>query len=1306
MEKNLHLIGAGGGKKPKQQAAPVEAKNTLRSVSKGRILDLVGYGPIKGPVDGLKSIFLDDTPVQNADGSLNFEGIDIDFRHGDPDQEVIPGFIDISNPREINAEIKQANPIVRSLLNNDVDAVLVTVRVPALVATDSSTGNTNPASLPLYIQVLDHLGNQVSSATDVIRGKNTAPYEKSYRLEVKGTGPFTVKVGRSNKESDTGALRDALTWAYLNEIIDVRQNYPNCALFGLSVDAQLFGNTIPSRKYLIDLSIVKVPSNYDPITRVYTGFWDGTFKEAWTDNPAWCYYDLATHPIIGAGIKEVNKWALYEISKYCDALVDDGYGGMEPRFTCNTIFSAPEDAITALNTLASVFRGMTYWGSNTVEPVADMPGPIRKIITPSDVVSGEFTYSGTSLKERHSVAIVMWNDPEDGYVAKPEMVEDPESIELLGWRELQLTAVACSSRGQARRLGLWALYSERAETQSVNFTVTAKHADMRPGDFFEIQDPYRAGARLGGKISGITGNKVVVDAVPDQLAVGWKITVETEEGGLEQLTITGIAGTVLTLNALPTRPVVVGASFILSSAALSAQTFRVSASSEQEGSTYGITATAHNPLKYQHIEEGLVLPDAPISFMPTGRIGTPKAITAETYTYHAGGTEHQGLTIGWTAPDDARVDQFVLDIKGPDDIAFGTAYFGDALSYDLPLAPAGQWYFRVRAVSKEWGNSAWTEAGLVVTNLLEPSPPTSLIFKSTSNTVTVLPVFTGVNTEFEFWRSATALTDVQILDNATYLGTGTFFVDSNLTYDTTYYYYVRGVNLYGHSLWVPGNVKTKADVDDILNVILQEQQESPVGQWFQKEIAKISGTGTGSVNDRVEAARQSLQTEIDALQAQVAAFDTAAVWVPSETYLKDAIIQYDGKLWKAKQNVPVGVTPVDPSVYWLKIGDFVSLTDGIADLALRVQDAEVTVVELDGKVTPLATQISSLSARWRELEEDEDGYLQAGIRAWDSRANFNEEVVVRANQDEALSQRITTLSSNLGAMGSEITELERSLTTEVEAVAQTVTQLKAAVDTDIAAALLEEKTARVAADSALVASVSALQIKVNQDITAALNSEASLRYEADQLIGDRIDAMLITVGANSAAITAESSARVTQDQALSSRIDTTQASVDGIGASVQTIQQAQASTSGALSAMWGVKLQLNQNNEYVTAGVGLGIDNVGGILQSNFIVEADRFSVINGIDGAKQNPFTVDGDKVIIKTAFIGDATINMAKIGGDLYSTDYQVGVRGWKLSRNGDFEINSSTDGLGRILVNNKGMKVFDAFGQVRVKIGDLTD
>ena len=1384
----LLLSGAGGGKKPKKQLPPVEAPNTLRSVAKGRVLDLIAYGPIKGPVDGMKSIFLDDTPLQNADDSYNFDGIDVEFRHGDPSQDVIPGFIDVSNPREINAEIRFTSPIVRTLLNNDADAVNVTLRIPALVKTNVENGDTNPAELPFKVEVLNGAGQTVKAIQDTIRGKNMAPYEVTYRLDFEGVGPFSVKVSRTNAESETSELQDKLFWSYLTEVIDIRQSYPNCAMFGISIDARLFGNSIPSRKYLVDLSIIKVPSNYDPMTKTYTGFWDGTFKEAWTDNPAWCFYDLATHPIIGAGITEVNKWALYEIGKYCDELVDDGYGGKESRFTCNTIFSSAEEAITALNTLASVFRGMAYWGSNSIEPVADMPGPIRKIITPAEVIDGAFTYEGTSLKERHSVAIVMWNDPEDGYTAKPEMVEDATAIELLGWREVQVTAVACSSRGQARRLGLWILYSEREETQMVNFSVTSKHSDFRPGEFFEVQDPYRAGARLSGKISKVTGSTLVLDTAPVELTPGWDITVELANGGLQRVKVSSVTGSKITVT--PALGVVnVGAAFILSSVAVRPQVFRVSAVREGENSIFSVTATEHDPRKYDIVEKGLTLPDVPTSLLPSGQLGAPRNLTATSYKYPEGGTEHQGLTVGWTASEDPRTSAYMLDVKGPNDVAFRTVYVGEGLSYDLPLVVAGIWKLRVRATSPEWGNSAWTETSVDLDNLLAPMPPTSLTFTSTVNTITVKPIFTGFNRQFEFWRSNVALTLDLIESNAVFLGEGTFFVDSKLTYATTYYYYVRGTNLYGKSSWVAGQATTSADVDDILDLILDEQQETPLGQWFQGEIDKISGDGEGSLTERIGGVDQRLtaaldqirtgadtiQSEIDQLQLQVAEFALAEEWDPLVDYPAGSLVKWQGSLYRANQ--PVEGFHVYDELYWAKVGDFDSLTGAISDLALRVQQAEFKVSEVNGLVTPMATELNALSAMWRE--QDAEGYLAGAIEAWYARADITEETRVRANAVESLAERITLVTTSLGSVSSSVSLLETSFSTMTNSFAQQLAQLRADMGGEINAAINSERLVTVSREEALAQQITELDTKLSDDIQSSVIEETSARVAADEAFALQLSSMNSKVEGNLARIIAEEIARATADDATAQSINTlvaetsTKARVfkqssppslvgrshgdlwiniadnnaiyffNGTGwelsadsriltntaaiqeeklartdqfgalatqqsttqamvalknrtfrqsnapsstsgytlvpgdiwvrnlstgnityrwsgthweettdyrvissaASVQQLQTATATTDGKLNAMWGVKLELNQNNQSVIAGVGLGINNHDGVIKSNFLVKADTFAVMNGLAGAETIPFAVQNGKVIIRDAMIGTAAIKTANI-------------------------------------------------------------
>lgn len=1241
------LIIQGAGSKPKP---PKEGKNTLKSVSKGHIVDLLGYGPVKGLVNGLQSVLLDDTPIQNEDGTFNFDGISLDMRLGDPNQDVIPGFRAIATPRSVNSEVTYDNPLVRSVITPEADAVAVTISIPSLVESNDN-GDTFATTLPLRVDIQNGSGQWQTKVVDTINGKNTSSYEKTYRIELTGEGPFAVRVSRTNRESDSSKKRDTLSWQMLTEITDVRHSYPNCVLAGISVDAALFGNNLPSRKYLMDLSIVSVPSNYDPITRKYTGFWDGTFKQAWTDNPAWCYYDLATHPIIGAGIGNVNKWALYEIGRYCDELVDDGFGGKEPRFTCNTIISSAEDAIMALSSLATVFRGMNYWGSNTIEPVADMPGPIRKIITPAEVLDGEFNYAGSSLKDRHSVAIVMWNDPKDGYESKPEMVEDPESIELLGWREKQITAVACTSRGQARRLGLWALYSERAETQILTFKVPIKHADFRPGDYFEVQDPYRAGARLGGRVTKIEGRNLTLDAVPTEAAVGWKITLETAEGGLLQGTISNITGKVITTSLDYSTQIDKGCTFILSSAAISAQTFRVATVTEEEGSIYTITASSHDPRKYDHIEKGLALSEVPMSFIPTGQIKSPKNLTSRSYKYVEGGTENQALTVGWTAPDDARATNFLLEVKGPDDLAFSSAYVGPAVSYDIRQVYAGRWYFRVRVQSEEWGQSAWIENSFDIEGLLVPLAPTTLRLTSTSNSITVTPIINSQTSEFEFYRSNVPLMEAMVESNANYMATGTFFVDQNLMFDTEYFYYVRGVNLYGKSKFTPGSIRTKADVDEILEVILKEYQESAIGKFFKGEIDKISGNGPGSVNERVEGVDLKaddtlaeldriaieLEGKLENLNQQLALFSSAQEWNPTEPfYLEGTIIQWSGGLYSALQKVPGGIEPGTDELYWLRIGDFESLSEGISDLALRVTTAETTVVEIGGVVTPMSSQMNSMSAMWREDDEGEED-LEAALRAWDSQAEFIEEVKVRASETEALSQRITNFNTSVGDLSSSITLLEESFTTETEAIARSLSALEAEIDGEdgVKASIVAERDARVTEQLALANAIDAMGVHFGEELSSAIQLERSTSAD-------------------------ENSARAQE-------INTLQSSLNDTNASVQTNQSTIADVNGRLAANWGVKVQLDKNGKNPTvAGIGLEVDNTKGSPTSKFVVKADEFAVVQGAGDAETVPFAVVNGQVILKDAMIG----NIIK------STDYQKGKKGWMLDKSGDAQFNGILD------------------------------
>lgn len=709
--------GGGGG----SSRTPVEAANTLRSASTARIIDLLGEGPIVGLADGLKSIFLDDTQLQNADGSYNFQGLTVNERTGEANQSRIPGFPSIETEVDVSTQIKFGVPLVRTVSNLAADAVRIKIRVPALTSQSAATGDIKGSKVEVAVDVQPGTGGWEQKAVISISGKTTSPYERQTRVALTGQGPWNIRVRRITADSPGVNVQNESHWAGYTEIIDARLTYPDSALIGLEVDARQFGSDIPSRSYDVKGRIIRVPSNYDPVTRKYTGLWDGSFKLAWTDNPAWIYLDLATHPRYGAGLQNVDKWSLYQIAQYCDELVPDGYTGMEPRFTVNTVLADQVEAINALNQLASAFRGMTYWGSNTAVAVADMPSDPVKLVSPANVIDGEFEYSGTGLRARHSVVLVTWNDPEDGYKKQVEIVEDADAIRLFGWRQIDVTAFGCTSRGQAHRMGRWLLYSERAETETIEYTAGTDHADLRPGDIIAVSDPSIAGARLGGRVRVPGVSSLTLDKVPEEVSGSdWYLDVMLPNGVIERRQVSTFSGDTVNLDAPLSAVPITAAMWVLSSLSVEPRLFRVVGVSESEGARYKVMAAEHDPDKYARVELGLNLPDRDTSLTPTGALPSPPSISVEEYLYRAGVSVLSGAYVSVTAPGDPRISLYEFQVMWPGDEDFSPLITQPGVTADLQGTMAGEYQFRVRSLSVTGLRSPWRSLTVALQGLLRP----------------------------------------------------------------------------------------------------------------------------------------------------------------------------------------------------------------------------------------------------------------------------------------------------------------------------------------------------------------------------------------------------------------------------------------------------------------------------------------------------------------------------------------------------------------------------------------------------------
>ena len=1294
---SIELIqGSGGGSKQGESHTPVEAPNTLQSSVKGRILDLIAYGPIFGLVDGLKSVYLDGTPVMNADGTTNFSGCKLTTREGFPDQTFIEGFPAVESTTEINTEIRFEAPVVRSVSNNEADAALVTVQVAALTQ-QMTNGDVRGYEVSFAIDVRVGNGAWQNAITDTIRGKTTSPFPATYRVPLSGTGPFDLRVRRLTQQSEVAVKQDKIIWTLLTEVIDKRLSYPNMAMVGIEIDSKLFGSSMPSRSYDVKLSIISVPSNYNPETRVYTGIWDGTFKQAWTDNPAWCFYDLATHPVIGAGLADVDKWVIYQIGKYCDELVPDGYGGMEPRFTCNTIFSDQEDATVALNTLASCFRGMSYWGTNTMVAVADMPSTPVKIVGPANVIDGDFEYSGTSLRERHSVAVAMWNDPEDEGKAVPEVYEDPVSIELYGWKETRVTAVACNSRGQARRLCKWILYSERMETQTVSYKATLDHADVRPGDIIELADPFYQGARMAGRVLTPGTKTLVLDQVPDAqtqaLSNNWYLSVVMPDGSIPRMAVSSFNGNsvVLTLT-LPDTPIE-GAIWALSATELQLPQFRVVTVSEDDNAlTYTITATEYDPRKYDIVELDLVLPERPTSTLPTGPVAAPLDLSFEAYTYFAGSTRHQGLVISWTPPKDVRVTDYILDVMSPADGGFRTLYVGPGTSFDLKDAMGGEWVIRVRSLASGIPG-AWVVRTVQIAMLLMPVPPDSVVVTEGTFSITLTPISAYPDALWEFWRSNVPLAAELIESNATKLPIGPYLIDTPLRAGRTYFYYVRGTNQYGVSTWFSTQGTTLMDFDDIIDAVGESIKNGDLYQEINEIIEPIATEiSTDVATQVVTAAVADLQNQIDNLQ-------DALAYDKDQDYVKNAVVREGSILYQALVPVPAAAdgsnAPPNP-LYWKSVGEILEDANG---LILQVQQNTSDIIEVEGKLTYTASQLTSLQAAWRD--DGADAALEGALDAYSTKASFNQKITVLSQEDLALAQRITELKATVdGDINAALTELELAMATADEALAQRITTLEATVNEDIAAAITEEATVRATEDTALAQRITTLEATVANDITAAIQQEAIARAAADAAEATARETLTTNFNDNKVTVQTSLNALSNADTALGSSISTLQSTVNGNSAAIQVVQQTQASFDNTLSSLYAIKLQTRVDGKVYAAGMGIDITTSGGITQSQILFQADRFALISTATGVVTIPFFVEGNNTFITSAFIKDASITNAKIGGTLQSSDYVANTTGWMLPKTGAWQLNG-TNGAGRMAINNTSIKLYHANGVLGIDI-----
>ncbi|MBV4480071.1 TipJ family phage tail tip protein [Pseudomonas khavaziana] len=1233
------VLGSKGGEQ--KPYTPYKAPDTALSVATVKLLYALSEGPIVGPVDGLRSIKLNGTPLISPDGSENFPGTIWDFRPGTVDQEHIAGFPAIENEASqgLPVELKSDNAWTRAITDQQLSAVRIRLSWPQIWQVKTN-GDQIGYRIDYAIDLSVDGGSYQTVLSATLDDKGTTEYERTHRIDLpEGFTSALVRVRRLTPNRNDSNFADLMRIKGLTEVIDKKLRYPNLALGGLQFDAKQFQDT-PKASFLMRGRIVQVPTNYNPETRTYTGDWNGTFKLAYTNNPVWVWRDLLLHRRYGLGRRitadMVDHWTLYEIGRYCDVMVPDGKGGMQPRMTTNVYIQDSVEGYALLSDLASVFRGSSCWNGSQVTMVADIPGNEDGYVFTRSNIIGEFEYVSAALPDRHTRAKVAWDNPENEFKTQPAPVTNEELIGELGHRMLDISRFGCTVEGEAIRHGIWALKSEQYEEWSVSFTTGMEGRNVEPGQIICVADELFSGRANGGRISAATRRVITLD-IDAEVHEEDRLILNLPSGKTEGRIVKSVSGRLVTVMADYSELPEPECSWSVESADLAVMRFRVQTIEPQGLHQFKIAATQHEPLKYQAIDTGARIDPQPTSIIPPGVMSPPDNIGIEARSVVSQGIAVTSMRITWDSV--------------PGAIAYNVEWRKDSgnwirlprtgnLGADVEGIYSGRYVARVSSVNAMDVASIWGASPEVVLTGKTGLPPAVSFLTTTSELFGIgikwgFPAGAEDTQRTELWygpandlQAATKLADLAY-PQADYrmqslLAGATLFFWARLVDRTgnigPFYPVVNGVM-----------GQASSDAGPILEQIKGQIDETALGQHLKDRIDLIDGNGPGSVNGRIDEAKQELEDLID----QVV---DALEYDPAKAYALNEIVRMGQHLYQAKGPVPANNPPPN-ATYWTDIGTVAQTVDA---LATQVQQNSATITQHGQDITAQAQQLNAV------------------------KVTVNDPVT-----------GVNATASGLSTLKATVTTLDGKVTTTAQKVDGIYLQVNPPLQGD---------------DTALIGS---------DESYVGVWSVQSALIEGDLVQGQRTDTVEVKVANNAAAVVAEQTARINADGALSSSIETVKNSVNGNTLAIQTNTTAIQTVDGKVTANWSVRMQYETaSGLYKYAGIGLGLENGPGGLQSQFIIDADRFA----IGQAGSVPFAVQGGQTFIKAAFIENGSITMLKIGQALQSDNYVAGVQGWLLDKAGNLEFNGPAPGGGRLSMTNRAIKVYDATGRKRVQLGDL--
>ena len=1032
--------GKGGEKKPH---TPVETPNNLLSVAYAKVLIAVAEGELAGqPTD--QDIFLDGTPLANPDGSKNFGGVKWEWRPGTTDQTYIAGLPEVSTEYNVGVELKYGTPYVRNLTKTELDGMRITFQWPALLE-QQSNGDTTGVSMDYSIEISTDSGPFVEYRRYNINGKTNTAYERTHRVDLpKADTGWIVRAVKLTPDSTSGAIQDTMNVKSVAEVVDVKQRYPNTALLYVEFDSRMFGSgSIPKVSVKTKGRVIRVPDNYDPVTRTYSGVWSGAFKWAWSDNPAWVFHDIITQDRFGLGNKVnlnmVDKWSLYEISQYCDVMVDDGHGAgvLEPRHTMNVYIQEKQDAWQVLRDIATSFNGMTYWNGNQFTAIADKQEPFNNapVFSRSNVINGQFDYTAADDKSIYTSALVSYDEPDNHY--NTEVESTFETSQILRWggdRQVEISAIGCTSRGEAQRRGKYTLITNMYNrTVSFRTGLQGLNDEVMPGKLIHVVDPLIGGRPFTGRIKIAVGRVLTLDRPVDAVA-GDIMYITKSNGTSEGRTVEAVAGNIVTLQVAYTELPLPNAVWYLEAADLKSQLFRVTKITSPEESVYEIEAVEYNDSKYGAIDNGARLEPRPISVVPPNIQQPPTNVNVTSYNYVEQTMSVSTMVIAWDQTPNATGYEVQWKVGNGDWVNAGVT---GALEINIKGIYTGQYQARVRAINPFGIKSIWASSAITDLNGKVGAPPSL-------TSLTVTPIVFGMQLNWTFGpgsedtdRTEIMYSPIASFSGATKLGDFSYPQASHemngLKAGQQFFFWGRIVDKTGnigpyYPLETLNGVMgaSSTDLAEYEEYFRDQITDSALGQHLADRIDLIDGPPElpGSVNDRLKELDDQVTAVTDELQDQINNIADLADSMPydsTKTYtVGQAVLGEDGILYQAKQAVPINTAPPN-TAYWTDIGQAVITADG---LAARVTLVETTVEEQGDTITAQASTIEG---------------LQTQINGKASSAAV-----------DSLTTRVTSAEGTITAQGSAITGLQtqvngkadtsalNALTTRVETTEDTI----------------------------------------------------------------------------------------------------------------------------------------------------------------------------------------------------------------------------------------------------------------------------